>query len=271
MGVAGGTRSRWVVLGRVVVFFGICAALLMVAAPVLAKVPGLWSQVVLGVLTSLGTYAGTRLFLRWDGVGPGDVGVAVTGRSWARMVVGFGLGLLLVGAQTLGVRATGHITWARTAAVSFEPVVVALMAYVALAAREELAFRGYPLRRLEGAFGTWAAQLGVAAVFALEHVAGGYSWKNAVLGAAVGSLLFGMAAIATRGLAVPIGMHAAWNFGQWMLGEKETAGFWRPVVARGYNASVDHAGMVAYLMVFGAAIVGFWLVGRRRTSQDGVN
>ena len=76
----------------------------------------------------------------------------------------------------------------------------------------------------------------------------GATWGNAILGAFTGSLLFGMAALAMRGLAVPIGLHTAWNFGQWTLGEKETSGLWRPVVEQGYKQHVDHMGILGYLL-----------------------
>jgi hypothetical protein len=98
----------------------------------------------------------------------------------------------------------------------------------------------------------------VASVFALEHRAGGYSWTNALFGAFVGSLLFGMAALATRGLALPIGLHAAWNFGQWIVGEKETPGLWKQELVGGPTARADHAALLAYVVVFGAATLAFW-------------
>jgi hypothetical protein len=77
-----------------------------------------------------------------------------------------------------------------------------------------------------------------------------------------------MAALAMRGLAVPIGLHAAWNFGQWTLGEKETSGLWRPIVEQGYNLHVDHMGMLSYLLVFGSATVALWLFGNFRTHRE---
>jgi hypothetical protein len=184
------------------------------------------------------------------------------------MLVGFALGLLLVALQTGFVRLAGHVHWVRTPSVGFVPVGIALLAYVTLASREELAFRGYPLRRLDSCFGVWIAQFVVALVFAIEHVAGGSTWTNAILGVFVGSLLFGMAALAMRGLAVPIGLHAAWNFGQWTLGEKETSGLWRPVVEQGYNLHVDHMGMLSYLLVFGSATVAFYLFGNFQTHRE---
>jgi hypothetical protein len=141
-----------------------------------------------------------------------------------------------------------------------------LVAYLLLACREELAFRGYPLRRLDRSFGPWSAQLIVALVFALEHRAGGYSWTNALFGTFVGSLLFGMAALATRGLALPIGLHAAWNFGQWIIGEKESSGLWKPIIPGGPSASTDHVVLIAYVAVFGLATLAFWWFRKARTS-----
>jgi hypothetical protein len=131
-----------------------------------------------------------------------------------------------------------------------------------------LAFRGYPLRRLDSCFGVWTAQFVVALVFAVEHVAGGSTWMNAFLGAFVGSVLFGMAALVTRGLAVPIGLHAAWNFGQWTLGEKETSGLWKPVIEQGYKMHVDHMGMLGYLVVFGSATVALHLFGNFQKHRE---
>ena len=154
--------------------------------------------------------------------------------------------------------ASGHVRWVRASECSFSATAGALLLYLAVACREELAFRGYPLRRIDSGFGLWAAQLVVATIFALEHVVGGYSWFNAVFGAFVGGLFFGMAALATRGLAVPIGMHAAWNFGQWVMGQKDTTGIWRVVVDAGYEARAERIGMVGYLVPVALAIVGFW-------------
>ena len=80
----------------------------------------------------------------------------------------------------------------------------------------------------------------------------------------MGSLLFGMAAIATRGLAVPIGIHAAWNIGDWLRGGKETPGMWRLVVEPGYESYVQATGLFTYMMVMALSTFGFWLLYRTR-------
>ncbi|WP_188554959.1 CPBP family intramembrane glutamic endopeptidase [Edaphobacter dinghuensis] len=268
MSIGSTVRNRWATLGRVLLFFLSCAVLLALAAPCCSRLPGQLSQVVLGSITTVATFIVTGLFLRWDKLRLRDVGVAPNAQSMSRAIAGFAFGVLLVGIQTWFVSLGGHVHWVRTSSVGFAPVAMALLAYITLASREELAFRGYPLRRLDSSFGAWTAQLVVALVFAIEHVVGGVTWTNALLGVFVGSLLFGMAALVMRGLAVPIGLHAAWNFGQWTLGEKETSGLWRPVIEQGYKAHVDRVGMLSYLLVFGAATIAVWLFGNFRTRRE---
>lgn len=88
---------------------------------------------------------------------------------------------------------------------------------------------------------------------------------------AFGSLLFGMASIATRGLAVPIGIHAAWNVADWMRGNRSAPGLWHPEVAKGFETSVSTAGIVAYVVLMALATLGFWLWHRmKRRSADGL-
>ena len=156
-----------------------------------------------------------------------------------------------------------HVRWVRSSPADAGSTLTALGIYLTLAAREELAFRGYPLRRLHSEFGLWPAQLAVAAVFVLEHRLGGYPWSDAIFGSGMGALLFGIAAIATGGLALPIGLHAAWNFGQWLIGMKGAAGFWRPVVANANAGGVHFAETTIYVLLMWAATLAFWIRYRR--------
>ena len=261
-------REKWSTVARISLFFLICALLLILAGPFCSRLPGQLSQVALGSITTVATVMVTGLFLRWDKLRFSDVGAAPTRQSMIRMLVAFAIGLLLVALQTCFVMLTGHVHWVRNSSISLASVGTALLAYLTLASREELAFRGYPLRRLDSSFGLWRAQFVVALVFSLEHVAGGSTWTNAMLGAFVGSLLFGMAALATQGLAVPIGLHAAWNFGQWTLGEKDTSGLWKAVVEQGYGLHVDRMGMLGYLLVFGSATIAFYVFGNVHPRGD---
>lgn len=255
--------SRWRVLGRVLLFFLACAFLLALTAGVERQVAGLAPGLFIGAITSLGTLALTAVFVRWEGLRLNDVGAAIEKGSSLRFLIGFILGLLLVTLHMSIEGLAGHLRWARTEGVGLPEVATALLTYFLLSCREELAFHGYPLQRLKPLFGLWVSQLIVALVFALEHVASGSTWVQAVFGAAIGSLLFGMAAIVTKGLAVPIGLHAAWNLGDWMHGGKDSRGLWHAVGAEVFRDRADRAAMIGYVAVMVSATLGFWLWYRR--------
>ena len=138
--------------------------------------------IVIGTVASLGAFALTALFLRWDGLRLNDVGAAVNGRSSLRLAIGFGLGLLIVALYASIVAVVGHVRWVRVPSVGVNTIAISLVAYLCLSCREELAFHGYPLRRLQSLFGVWVAQAIVALVFAAEHVAGGSAWGPALAG-----------------------------------------------------------------------------------------
>jgi len=251
---------------RASMFIVSCALVLTIAAPLARLVPRLMPALVIGITTALFSAAVTLLFVRWDGIGLADVGALPQPGSAPRLVVGFAIGLLLVVLHSSLQAAFGHVRWVRAPEVDPSTISVACIAYLALACREELAFHGYPLRRMAPRFGLWGAQLLIATVFAMEHVLGGWTWLNAIAGAGVGSVLFGMGSLATRGLAVPIGLHAAWNFGDWLRGGKETPGLWMPVVESGFDGPARLVGRVSYVALFLAATLAFW-VWRRGLSR----
>jgi hypothetical protein len=92
-----------------------------------------------------------------------------------------------------------------------------MFAFVALF--EETLFRGFIFQRLVDGTGIWIAQIAMAVLFAVGH------WGNpgmqgstevwATLDIALGSILFGLAWLRTRSLALPVGLHLGWN---WMQG-----------------------------------------------------
>ena len=185
------------------------------------------------------------------------------------MIVGFAFGLLLVALQTCFVMLAGHVHWVRTRLLALRR----LDGFARL--RNARVQRGAGISRVSSATpgrSLWDVDRTVGSCTRLCNGTcgrGGIHGGMQILGAFTGSLLFGMAALAMRGLAVPIGLHTAWNFGQWTLGEKETSGPWRPVVEQGYKQHVDHMGILGYLLVFGSATVAFYLFGTfRRTASE---
>jgi membrane protease YdiL (CAAX protease family) len=135
-----------------------------------------------------------------------------------------------------------------------------------LAAYEEIAFRGYPMRRLLYAFGIWPTLLLVALVFAMYHVVLGWGLVPALIGTSAGSMLFGMAAISTRGLAFPIGVHAGWNFVTWCLGAGGV-GIWKMSFPENLSGRVQLMGMCSYLACIFLGTLLLWLWGGRKEAH----
>ena len=252
-------HQKLLTIGRVLLFW--IATMVVLALSSLVAGRSSNAPVISGALTVPATLALTLLFVNWEGGEPIEFGLELTRTSWLRFGAGVVFGLLLVAAQTAIMKFAGGMHW--VAASPAPATLLPILGYLLLATREELAFRGYPFRVLGSKFSPWIAQIMVASMFIIEHKLGGANWENAVLGAGLGSLVFGMAALATRGLALPIGIHAAWNIGDWARGGKGNGGLWHPIVEPGSTAYADKVAMGSYVVVMMWALAVLWRVQRR--------
>lgn len=269
----GASMTSVKIILRALLFLILCPLSLIFIAPLSKGASPLLGMLEIGVITSIFTFLLTALFLRWDGLRLRDVGTGANTRTPARLAFGFLIGLAIVLLQNLFVFAGGHAHWTlRVHHASAGVILLALAAYLSLALREELAFRGYSLRRIETAKGIWVSLLIMIIFFSLEHAAGGWTWSRSLLGPPAGALLFGMAALATRGIAVPLGIHSAFNFGQWFMGQKEIAGPLQIVVDTGFNRQAESLGYAAYLLgTLLAAACFFWFLRKKQSARQLVN
>lgn len=260
----GASDGRARALGWVAAFWAGYAMLLVFGGQLASFAPPTGRLLASGVVISAGALALTLALLKREGRPAAAAGVMLARGSGGRLAVGFGLGLGLVALNAAIAAAFGHVRWERVVENGGGTVLMSVALFLVLSCGEELGFRGYPLRRLERPFGLWGAQFMVAGMFGLYHVFLGWPLLPALLGTGLGSLLFGMAALATRGLALPIGLHAAWNLGDWLLGGKGEPGLWRVVVAEEFRARSQLVGTVGYCAVMIAATAAFWLWRRQR-------
>jgi len=252
-----------------VLLFLLCCTIVLIVTSALPLVhSGDMSILFLGLLSCAGSFFVAYLFVRWNAMPLASSGVSFNRNFAVHLGFGFLVGTAILGAQWAAMWACGHVHWERSPVVSMTTMTTTITAFIFLSAREEIAFHGFALRQLSAHFGLWPAQLGISIMFALEHVVGGNSWLNALAGAGMGSLLFGMAAIATRGLAIPVGMHAAWNTGDWLRGGKTAPGAWHPVIDPGYESYVQISGLLTYMLLVAVATSGFWMLYRARQLTD---
>lgn len=224
-----------------------------------------WKQHLLLIITIVITYGLTIIFAKWEKLQLKDVGIVSTKTTFKKVVIGVGIGLLMTLLQLAFVLLFGHYKIALTSSIYFYTIVFYLTLYILLAIREELAFRGSPLFSLNHSFGLWTAQIIILIIFSLEHVAGSMAWFQAFLGVGTGALLFGFAALKTNGIALPVGLHAAWNFGQWCSGFKKETGLFHGIVEKGFENVVERNGWISYLVIMAVAIVIFYFYKSRNT------
>lgn len=101
------------------------------------------------------------------------------------------------------------------------------LAIVPAAFMEEIAYRAYPFIKLNKAFGLRITQLIVLIAFALHHIPLGWGLLGAFTGQGVWALIFGIAAVRSKGIALPTGIHVGTNLVQSIMGmNKGVDSFW---------------------------------------------
>jgi membrane protease YdiL (CAAX protease family) len=231
---------------------------------VLGMAPPAVRMLVAGTLITLGSLALTYAFTSSERTSLSAVGARWSAGSERRFLAGFAFGCGMVFLLVALCRVVlGPLTFVRVPAITGGTVALMCVTFLMLSAGEELGFRGYPFQRLRQRYGTAIAQVVVALAFAAYHMLQGWPLANALIGTTAGSVLFCVATMASGGLAFPIGVHAAWNIGSWMLGTKDDAGYWRMDIARPPSFV---AGALVYLavMLLATATLWWWMRRRRR-------
>jgi membrane protease YdiL (CAAX protease family) len=125
-------------------------------------------------------------------------------------------------------------------------------------AAEEFAYRGYLLRKLVQRFGSTAAVLSTAALFALLHVQAGVPWPSAVTVIFTSGVLFAVLLLRWRSLPLVVGFHMATNVAQEFIGLRVTGlTVVQPVFAAGLSSAeqISALAVAALLNLMIAAFV----------------
>lgn len=126
-----------------------------------------------------------------------------------------GSALMLIPAFILGI--FGWVDW-RWSPVDLSVLASSASLFAGVAVAEELLFRGFVFQRLISGLGMWPAQLITAAFFLLSHVNNpgmtGITKVMAGINIFLASIMFGLAFVRTKSLAMPLGLHWMANWVQ---------------------------------------------------------
>ena len=126
-----------------------------------------------------------------------------------------GAALMLVPALIMWFLGWVHWQWNP---IGFSTLMSIVLLFVGVAVAEELLFRGFIFQRLIAGLGQWPAQLILAGYFLLTHLNNpGMTGDVKILASInifLASIMFGLAFIRTKSLAMPLGLHFMANFMQ---------------------------------------------------------
>lgn len=229
-----------------------------------------------GLFGTIGAILSLLIFLKWDGKAFKDIGLVWSKRTPFNLLTGFGLGLGIFTLMILVLITFGGLSIQKAKPIDYSNIAIFLLPFIPLALMEELAFRTYPLLKLNTKIGPWAAQLIIALLFALYHILNGWSIYIAFLGPFIWSFVFGWSALWSRGIAMPFGLHLALNWMQNLTGLKnDSQAIFKLVYSNNPNKELialnEYLGIGLHLVILGFACLlthKYMIVNRSSTSLD---
>lgn len=247
------------VLLRCLLFWSLLLLSFFAFSPFMPLLPGNWSRLMTGVAGTCCALLLTGLFLRYEKRSFRDIGLVWQRGTGMRLVQGLLIGSALFAVILLALVSLTPLQLRLNTAPFEMAALPGYLAFIPLSLMEEIGFRAYPMVRLHQRFGLRATQLFVAIAFALYHVAYGQDITGSFLGPGIYAFVFGLAAIWSKGIAVPTGIHIALNILQPLTGMRGDSGaVW---VLRNETGTSNHlatpetVGLAMQLLVFMAALL----------------
>lgn len=258
-------RSGWWIALFLVVLAGLLLPLILSARDANAGAP-LYQQAGIVILASLVCQLLRRRPVS-EMFGAADL-------RWPRdLLVGAGLGSLLM-LVPAGLLLASGLARFQVNALDLAVVWPLIGVLAAAALTEEVLFRGFLFQRFIDGLGVWPAQIVIAALFTLTHsdaireigVQGLLAGANIFLA----SIMFGLAFVRTRSLALPLGLHFAANVVQgpvlgFGISGDDQPGWLSPVTASDQSWMTGGAfGLEASVPGLVSVVVMTWLLWSRR-------
>jgi membrane protease YdiL (CAAX protease family) len=258
---------------KAVLFCIVFTALLVIFSFAKGFIPDKFERFAHGAIGTLAAFAATVLFLKFDRKRFADIGLTLQRTTIIKFFAG-----VIVGIGIMGLLATGVIYFTdvgiainqKSNVLNFLLVTLPL---IPLAFMEELGFRAYPLEILKDEAGVRLAIIITSILFALYHIVNGWTVASSFYGPGIWGLVFGLAAIYSKGIAMPTGIHYAANLTTAALGgTDDTGSIW--TVTQAERTITKYGGVdwttvlpPMVLMVFAIICIAFYT--RRKTAMSG--
>lgn len=173
--------------------------------------PAKFERLTHGIIGTVAALLITWLFLYFDKKTFTEAGLKPGKKTLKNFLLGTFLGIIIMGSFSLGVILFSGFKLATNTNSGIFNFFLSTLPLIPLAFLEEVAFRAYPLVTGKEKLGIRPAIIITSVLFALYHIANGWTLSNAFMGAGVWGIVFAAAAIYSNGIAMPTGMHYAAN------------------------------------------------------------
>ena len=211
-------NQKLISLGKSISFI----ALYIIFGAVLSQIkyffPPQFERYAQGILGTIGAIITVIIFLRVEKKTFRDYGLNWEKTSFKKFILGLSLGIVLAAVMMLSQVLYSGLVLSFNNDVNLVTFLPWSLAFIPLAFMEEIAFRSYPLIRLNKSFGLRTTQFILAILFAVYHMLMMWSPKASILGPGIWALAYTLTAVAPNGIAVPTGLHFGLNFVQSVIG-----------------------------------------------------
>ncbi len=150
-----------------------------------------------------------------------DIGFCLERKTPARFTVGFFMGAFITVLMLTVVISFSNLVLVYNTNTNILSAIFRLLAFFPLAFMEEIIFRGYAFIKINKSMGLWPAQILLAILFAWYHDFTGLTFFGQLMGPGIWVLIYGVAAVWSKGLAFPTGLHMAINVVLALVGHKD--------------------------------------------------
>jgi len=218
----GGIRAGWRLIIFLAILVGLIAGLSFIARTFFHVKPPRGPLGPLSLLHNEGVAVLILLFASWvmsriEHRRIADYGLPVRRAFRSQFWKGVLCGFTAITAVLAGMRLAGVFRFGTIGLRGFEPYEYALLwglAFLLVGLFEEFFFRGYALFTLTMGMTFWPSAILLSALFGLIHLGNSGESRIGALEAGFTGLLFCFLLRRTGDLWMPIGFHAAWNWGQ---------------------------------------------------------
>lgn len=212
-----------------------------------------------GIIGTLVAFFTTAIFLKFDKSRFSDIGLKFDRNTILKFFAGALAGILIMGLLATGVLYFSNATVETNPGSNIWHFLFLTLPLIPLAFMEELGFRAYPLQILKDRTGIRLSIVITSVLFALYHIANGWTITSSFYGPGVWGLVFGLAAVYSKGIAMPTGVHYAVNLTTSAFADADNrVSLWtvrQPGIPQIKTGAIDWATILPAFILFVFAII----------------